>query len=176
MTTRIKTRIILTGFMGTGKTVVGQALAVKLKHNFLDTDQMIEKKTGRKIEEIFEKEGEAIFRRMEKKMVRKALSGERLVVATGGGAVIDPENLELMKRRGVLIALTTSPGEILERMQKLDNRPLLRGEDKMGKIKKLLSKRSPFYQQADQIIDCSGKGVIAIVEEIVKRLNENINR
>ncbi|MBI2082337.1 MAG: shikimate kinase [Deltaproteobacteria bacterium] len=167
------TRIILTGFMGTGKTVVGKALAEFLEYEFLDTDQMIEEETGKKIREIFEKEGEPAFRQTEKKMIRKALARDTVVIATGGGAVIDPENLEFMKQKGILIALTTSPEEIYERLKKLEDRPLLKGEDRMEKIKKLLSRRSPYYQQADQIIDCKGKGIREIVEIILKRLNEN---
>src|SRR3989338_11106644 len=98
-------RVILTGFMGTGKTAVAEALAKRLGYQFLDTDLMVEEETGKTITDIFEKEGESAFRVYEKKMIRKALEKEKVVVATGGGAVVDPDNLKLMKERGVVIGL-----------------------------------------------------------------------
>ena len=93
-------RIVLTGFMATGKTAVGEKLAKKLKYDFLDTDLMVEEETGMSITQIFEKEGEPTFRAYEKKMVKKAMERDKVVVATGGGAIVDPDNLKLMKDRG----------------------------------------------------------------------------
>lgn len=159
--------------MGTGKTVVGRLLAERLGYDFFDTDQVVEKETGRKISEIFEKEGEPAFRLLEKKILLRGLGRKNIVIATGGGAVLDPDNLNEMKGKGVLIALTTSPEEIFERLKALEDRPLLKGENRMGKIKKLLSRRSPYYEQADHIVNCEGKEVREIVETILKRLNEN---
>jgi shikimate kinase len=163
-------RIILTGFMGTGKTAVGQALAKRLSYEFLDTDLMVEKETGKTITEIFEKEGESSFRAYEKKMVKKALEKEKVVVATGGGAITDTENLKLMKERGVVIGLAASPDVILERVQRFDTRPLMKTKDQLKKIQSLLSQRSPYYREADRIIDTTAKRVEETIEEILKAL------
>lgn len=162
--------IILTGFMGTGKTAVGETLAKKLGFQFLDTDLMVEKETGKTITEIFEKEGEAAFRGYEKKMLRKALEKERVVLATGGGAIVDPENLKLMKEKGIVIGLAASAQVIFDRIAKMDTRPLLKTKDQMKKIQELLSERSPYYREADRIIDTTAKAVDKTVEEIIKAL------
>lgn len=173
----MKLRIILTGFMGTGKTAVGEQLAQKLGCPFLDTDAMVEKSTGRSIPEIFEKQGERVFREYEKKMLHKALDQERIVISTGGGAVVDPENRKLMKEKGYVVALSASPEVILERVSQVDNRPMLKIADKEGKkqaqeklekIKALLSKRSPFYREADKILDTTSKKIEETVNEILK--------
>lgn len=163
-------RIILTGFMGTGKTAVGEKLAQRLGYEFLDTDLMVEVDTGKTITEIFEKEGEPAFRVYEKKMVRKALEHERVVVATGGGAILDPDNLKLMKEKGVVIGLSASPEAILQRVASMETRPLLRTKDQLKKIEGLLSHRSPYYRQADKVVDTTMKRLHETVEEILKAL------
>lgn len=169
-------RIILTGFMGTGKTAVGEALAKRLGYQFLDTDLMVEEETGKTITEIFENEGEAAFRVYEKKMVKKALEKERVVVATGGGAVADAENLKLMKEVGIVIGLAASPDSILKRITSMQTRPLLKTKDQLRKIKSLLSERSPYYREADKIIDTTSRSIEETVGEIVKALNGNDSR
>ena len=176
----MKNRIVLTGFMGTGKTAVGEQLAQKLGCLFLDTDAMVEVATGKSILEIFEKQGEAAFREHEKKMLKKALENEKIVISTGGGAVMDDENRILMKEKGFVIALSASPEVILERVSQVDNRPMLKFEDKeekknqqekLDKIKNLLSKRSPFYREANKIVDTTSKKIEETVSEILKLLN-----
>ena len=169
-------RVVLTGFMGTGKTAVGEALAKRLTFEFLDTDLMVEKDTGKSITEIFEKEGEAIFRTHEKKMVKKAMDKENVVVATGGGAITDPESLKLMKEKGVIIGLSASPESVLLRISKMQTRPLLNTKDQMEKIKSLMSHRSPYYREACKIIDTDGKKIDETVEEILKVLNGHSSR
>ncbi len=171
-----KDRIILTGFMGTGKTEVGKQLATRLDFQFLDTDEMVEKDSGKQITAIFEKEGEAFFRQQEKKMVKKALDKEKVVVSTGGGAVMDPENLSLFKEKGVLIALSAPPELVLQRVQKMQNRPLLKQKDQLEAIKNLLSHRSPYYRQADTIIDTSEKSIDDVIKEILKFLDAKDSR
>ena len=160
-------RIILTGFMGTGKTAVGELLAKKLKFEFLDTDLMVEKETGKTITDIFEKEGEPVFRSYEKQMVKKALDREGVVVSTGGGAIVDPDNLKLMKEKGLIIGLSASAEAILQRISNMDTRPLLRSKDQLKKIESLLSHRSPYYRQADKIIDTTMKRIDQTVDEIL---------
>ncbi|QQR79306.1 MAG: shikimate kinase [Deltaproteobacteria bacterium] len=173
----MKKPIILTGFMGTGKTAVGEQLSQKLGCPFLDTDVMVEKATGKTIPEIFEKQGEPAFRELEKKMLKKALENEMIVISTGGGAVMDSDNRTLMKEKGFIIALSASPEVILERVSQVDNRPMLKMADKEGKkdqqeklekIKNLLSKRSPFYREANKIVDTTSKKIEETVAEILK--------
>ncbi len=156
--------------MGTGKTAVGETLAGRLGFQFLDTDLMVEKDTGKTISEIFEKEGEAVFRGYEKKMLKKALEREKVILATGGGAIVDQENLKLMKEKGVVIGLVASAEAILERIAKMDTRPLLKTKDQMKKIRELLSERSPYYREADKIIDTTSKTIDKTVDEIIKAL------
>lgn len=164
------TRIILTGFMGTGKTAVGELLAKKLKFEFLDTDLMVEKETGKSITDIFEKEGEPVFRSYEKQMVRKALDKEGVVISTGGGAIVDPDNLKLMKEKGLIIGLSASAEAILQRVANMDTRPLLGSKDQLKKIESLLSHRSPYYRQADKIVDTTMKRIEETVDEILNVL------
>lgn len=163
-------RIILTGFMATGKTAVGQKLATKLDYNFLDTDLMVEAETGKTITTIFEKEGEATFRSYEKAMIKKALERDNVVIATGGGAIVDPENLKLMKDRGMIIGLSASSEAIMQRIAGMDTRPLLRTKDQLKRIESLLSHRSPYYRKADKIIDTTMKRVDETVDEILKAI------
>ncbi|MBI2066496.1 MAG: shikimate kinase [Deltaproteobacteria bacterium] len=159
--------------MGTGKTVVGKMLAEKLSYQFLDTDQMVEQEAKKTVMEIFEREGETSFRRREKEMVKKALQKEKVVISTGGGAVMDPENLALFKENGLLIALSATPEVIYERVRSMKTRPLLKDRDELQTIKNLLSSRSPFYQKADLILDSSGNHLESVVSEIMKALHEN---
>jgi shikimate kinase len=170
------TRVILTGFMGTGKTAVGERLAKRLGYQFLDTDLMVEAETGKSITDIFEKEGESAFRGYEKKMVRKAMDQEKVVIATGGGAIVDPDNLKLMKEKGIVIGLSASPEAILQRVASMETRPLLRSKDQLKKIESLLSHRSPYYRQADNIIDTTMKRLDETVDEILTVLHGNHRR
>ena len=163
-------RVILTGFMGTGKTAVGEKLAKRLGFQFLDTDLMVEEETGKSITDIFETDGETAFRIVEKKMVKKALEQEKVVVATGGGAIVDSESLKLMKDKGIVIGLSASPEAILQRVAGLETRPLLRSKDQLKKIESLLSHRSPYYRKADKIVDTTMKRLEETVEEILKAL------
>lgn len=162
--------------MGTGKTAVGTVLADRLGYLFLDTDMMIEKETGKRISEIFEKEGETAFRVYEKKMVKKALDKEKVVISMGGGAVIDSENLSLMKQKGFVIGLSASPEAIFQRISSSEDRPLLNSKDAMKKIKNLLSHRSAYYREADCIIDTTSQLIEQTVEKILKVLHENSSR
>ncbi len=164
------TRVILTGFMGTGKTAVGKKLAGKLHYRFLDTDLLLEKEKGKPVSKIFEEEGEPAFRKYEKAVLQKALTEEKVVIATGGGTIVDPENLKLMKEKGVLITLAADPEVILQRIGHSSKRPLLQADDKMARIQELLEQRQGFYQQAHHAIDTSQKSVEEIVEEIAKIL------
>jgi shikimate kinase len=163
--------IVLLGFMGTGKSVVGRHLAAELRYQFVDTDQMIEEKTGKKISEIFVQQGEAQFRAWEAEAVREVSDRNRCVISTGGGIVLNAENLEALSRKGVLISLQARPEVILKRVQKrAGQRPLLQKPDPLSEIQRLLSEREPFYRRASFMIDTSDMRL----EEVVRQIKEKI--
>src|SRR6185295_7492659 len=112
----------------------------------------------------------------EKKMVRKAMDQEKVVIATGGGAIVDPDNLKLMKEKGIVIGLSASPEAILQRVASMETRPLLRSKDQLKKIESLLSHRSPYYRQADKIVDTTMKRLDETVDEILTVLHGNHRR
>ena len=144
--------IILTGFMGTGKTTLGQLLAERIGYKFVDTDAQIENQFGQSIAELFRTEGEAAFRKLESELVKELAQQEGLVIATGGGLVLNPKNVALLSKTGQIICLTASPEKILARVSKQqDIRPLLQEKDPQAKIIELLQQRATIYQQFSQL-------------------------
>ncbi len=135
--------------MGTGKTSVGKALSKKLGRELIDLDLRIEAKEKRKIREIFEKEGEAHFRALEKEMVSEIAGKENAVITTGGGAVLDPENITTLRKNGWIVALSARPETIFERVKNSQQRPLLKGGNLLAEIERLLDSRKPFYENCD---------------------------
>ncbi|MBA7510356.1 Shikimate kinase [subsurface metagenome] len=164
--------IVLTGMMGTGKTVVGKKLAQKLNMKYIDTDGMIEKDAGMSIPKIFKRKGEPYFRDVETKAVKCVAMLDNYVIDTGGGVVQRSENMEELERNGVIICLTASPEVILERTSKTNYRPLLNVDGPVNEIKKLLKKRKRFYKRCSRMIDTSNKGIEEVVDEIIKFLSE----
>lgn len=163
--------VILVGFMGTGKSAVGKLLARRLDRPFLDLDRKIEKETGRSVQEIFAREGEAAFRRLEAKAVREAAALKGHVIATGGGVMCDEKNVDALKASGVLVCLTASPDVILERTsESLGSRPLLAGGGPKERIETLLKLRAPYYAQADLTIDTNSRPLQEIADEILCKL------
>lgn len=163
--------IILIGFMGTGKTIIGKRLAERLNWDFIDTDIEVERVTGKTIPQIFKQFGEARFRSEEKLVVKKLSKKKHLVVATGGGAVLDSENVSCLRESGILICLTADPETILKRIKAGQNRPLLSGkEDIKQKIEELLSVRLQAYSVADLNIDTSSDQPDQVVEKIIQNL------
>ena len=164
----MKGNVILTGFMGTGKTSLGKLLANKLGRGFVDLDQKIEKDSGMTITEIFDKYGEEYFRALEKKAVAEVTSRKNLVIATGGGTVKDEENIQLLKNSGVIVCLTTEPEEIFNRTERRGERPVLDngGEERLQTIKKLLAERQKFYSQADYTVDTTDWSPLQIMNDI----------
>lgn len=162
----LKKNIYLVGFMGTGKTSVGRELAEKKKWRFVDLDELIELKEKRAISDIFSKDGEPYFRRLEKQVLKEVAKESGFVVACGGGIVIDPENIKIMKGSGVTICLTAKPEVILERTAGYAHRPLLNVGDPKKQIELLLKLRSPYYAQADKTIDTSKISVKKVVDKI----------
>ncbi len=162
--------IILTGFMGVGKTSVGTQLANDLGYTFVDTDELIEADQRMTITTIFAKLGEPYFREVETKIIQRVMEGESQVVSTGGGAVIRDVNRQVFKKAGLVVCLTARPEVIYERIKLETHRPLLQAPDPMAKIKELLDNRAKFYAQADVIIDTSEKSVDDVIKEIKERV------
>ncbi|MBN1901790.1 shikimate kinase [Candidatus Sumerlaeota bacterium] len=160
--------IILVGFMGTGKTVVGKELAQALDFKYIDTDLMIEAEAKMTIPEIFKNLGEDAFRKMETEALKRVSHLKKYVVATGGGIVMKNENIDLMKKTGMVICLTATPEIIYNRTRENSDRPLLQTPDPMKKIISLLKFRESQYQiAADFTIDTSNLAVKTIVETII---------
>ncbi|MCC6763181.1 MAG: shikimate kinase [Deltaproteobacteria bacterium] len=165
--------VVLMGFMGTGKSEVGRRLAQRLGRSFVDTDQSIEERAGKRIAAIFADEGEAAFRRLEREAVADAVGRGGAVIAVGGGAVIDPDNVRRLRDAGVLVHLTARPEIILRRVGAGVNRPLLRGDPRTA-VTRLLAERGPVYAAAaDVTIDTSERSAEQVVEEIQQALGRS---
>jgi shikimate kinase len=162
--------IYLVGFMGTGKTEVARLLAGKLRRPYLDMDEMIQNRQKMPIAEIFKSKGEAYFRQLEKEIVRELSAKDQLVVACGGGAFVDKDNIEKLKKSGTVICLTSTPETILKRTSRYKSRPLINVQDPKGRIEKLLKKRASSYAQAHHVIDADQLTVEETAQEILKRL------
>ena len=160
--------IVLIGFMATGKTSVGRSLSKRLKREFFEIDEIIEKKEGTSIKKIFETKGEEYFRKLEKEIVKEASKKDGVIISAGGGAVIDEENFKNLKENGILVCLSSSVEIILERTRGQKSRPLLNTPDPKKKIEELLKKRAPYYKKADFCIDTDSLTVEQVVDKIVE--------
>jgi shikimate kinase len=167
-----KRNVYLCGFMATGKSSVGIRLAEALHCEFLDMDALIEAEAGTTISEIFSSHGEPAFRAMESRLVERISERSGCVVATGGGAIVNPQNLEMMKHSGVIITLTADIPIILRRSGKEDTRPLLQTSDRLERIRTLMAQRAPFYAQADIVLDTSSLNIDEVVAILLDRLTQ----
>lgn len=161
-----KQNIILIGFMGTGKTTVGKLLATRLSMTFMDMDDCIVKVAGKSIPEIFADDGEPAFRALERQVVIDLSAQSGLVIATGGGVVLNPDNVRDLGRSGLLVGLTASPEVILDRLRHDTGRPLLNDGDKAAKIRKLLDSRQHLYNAIPFRINTDPLSGEAIAEHI----------
>ena len=158
--------IALIGFMGTGKTSVGHALAGLLRFQMLDSDELIEKQAGKRISDIFSQEGEPRFRQYEREVVIRLRHCRRTVIATGGGLAANAENLASLKSHALVVCLWASPDLIWERVRYQSHRPLLHDPDPLGKIARLLEGRSPFYRQADVLVNTERRSIREVALQI----------
>jgi len=140
--------LYLVGFMGTGKTTVGRALAQRLSMKLCDVDAEIERREGVTVAEIFQQRGEPAFREMEREFITTGHPATGCIVSCGGGLVVQPGMVEELRKRGVVVCLTARPETILARTQSHKNRPLLEAEDPIARIRELLEKREPAYRAA----------------------------
>jgi shikimate kinase len=154
--------------MAVGKSAVGRHLAKRLGRRFVDLDRLIEKSSGMKVREIFAQKGEAYFRQLEKETLAKVLRQEGQVVATGGGVVLDDDNLALLRERSLLIGLNASTEAILKRVGNGATRPLLKGGDPRERIEELLTARAARYAQAHATIDTDELTLSQVVDKIVE--------
>ncbi|OGW52924.1 MAG: shikimate kinase [Nitrospirae bacterium RBG_13_43_8] len=164
--------IVLTGFMGTGKTAVGRELSRLLNMKLVDVDTEIEKSRQMTINEIFKQFGELRFREIETEMIRKLSERKDVIISTGGGAVLRQENVDVLREQGIIVCLMATPETILKRTSHSSHRPLLQVEDPFGKIKELLDFRRPFYEKADIMIDTDCRTPRQIAEEIIDKMKD----
>lgn len=166
--------IVLIGLMGAGKSSVGKKLSQLSDYDFVDTDDLIEKKLGLTISEIFAQRGESFFRELEASVILDLSSQEKLIISTGGGSLQNPLNLENLKQNGFLVYLKTTPESLYGRIKNEKHRPLLCNDNPLATLKELLIKREEQYLQADFTIDTTDKDIDEITNEILKVYNENI--
>ncbi|MDX1514570.1 MAG: shikimate kinase AroK [Gammaproteobacteria bacterium] len=162
--------IFLVGPMGAGKSTVGRHLARLLNKIFLDCDRELEEHTGARISIIFELEGESGFRKRESAMLKELASRDNIVLATGGGVVLDADNRSLLKSRGFNVYLDAPLELLVQRTSRDRHRPLLQTEDREAKIKSLLKTRDPLYREVADMIVTSDRGSSKLVaREILRR-------
>ena len=165
--------VFLVGAMGSGKTSVGRQLARELGMDFIDSDEEIEKCSGVDIRFIFEKEGESLFREREKAIISNLTQMENLVLATGGGSILDAKNRQLLNTNGIVVYLETSVKQQLLRTQKSKTRPLLVGKNPEAVLTRLMASRGPLYEQVAHFsVNTEKKRLAVVVNEIKKKLLE----
>lgn len=159
--------IVLTGFMGTGKSEVARELSRICGMKLIDIDREIEASRQQSISEIFASCGEEYFRRIETAAILAAASEQGVIISTGGGAVLREENLKALQAHGRIFCLTASPETIMLRTAGDSDRPLLQGEDRQMRIAELLSVRKPYYEKAGMQINTEGKTPLEVANEII---------
>jgi len=163
--------LFLIGPMGAGKTTMGRQLAKKLHMEFIDSDRVIEERTGVDIPLIFEMEGEEGFRRREEAVIDELTRQTHIILATGGGAILKPINRQHLKERGTVIYLHSDIGNLIERVRHDKNRPLLQTDDPEAKLRELMEIREPLYREtADITINTGERSIRSVINVILDRL------
>jgi len=166
----LQKNIALIGFMAVGKSAIGRTLAKKLRRRFVDLDRVIERAEGSKVREIFEHKGEAYFRQLEKQALAEVLEKNNQIIATGGGVILDDQNLQILREKALLIGLSAEMDVLLARAGDATKRPLLQGSNRREKIEILLRQRAARYAQAHVTIDTSNLTVDQVVKKIMGML------
>ena len=171
----MKTNIALIGFMGVGKTAVGRVLAEKLRKNFVELDSLIEQRARKPIPDIFQQDGEVAFRELEIEVTEEVATDKNLVIACGGGIVLNKINIDRLRANARIVYLTASPGVILKRVANEEGqRPLLEVENPTLTIREMLRFRKPFYERAADItIDTSKLDINSIAEQIINKVKDD---
>jgi len=162
--------IVLTGFMGTGKTAVGRRLSEDLHIGFVDVDETIEKKAGHSVRHIFETQGEPAFRLLESRVIAELARQDRMVISTGGGALLNPQNREVLQEKGILVCLRAKTSTLLERLKDDITRPLLAGENVASRVERLMQEREAVYQVCPFQIDTDDKTIADVAAEIIRAI------
>jgi len=160
--------IVLTGFMGTGKTAVGRRLAEQLHVEFVDMDRVIEKKAGESVASLFTSKGEPAFRRLESQVAEELSRLDKTVISTGGGALLDPKNREHFQKNGILVCLTAKTATLLDRLSNDVTRPLLAGENVEQRMNRLMKERESVYALCPVQVATDGKTIAAVADEIAR--------
>jgi shikimate kinase len=168
--------IILIGPMGAGKTTIGRQLAKRLSKEFYDSDHEIEKHTGADIPLIFELEGEAGFRKRESSVLEELVSYKNIVLSTGGGSVLDPDNRKLFSDNGIIIYLKSTAEKLNKRIADDKRRPLLQADDRLNQIRKILDEREPIYLSlANEVIETQDLSIKQITQKILELIKKHEN-
>ncbi|MFA5256820.1 MAG: shikimate kinase [Opitutales bacterium] len=160
--------LYLIGFMGVGKSAVGRFIAKALNMRFIDSDHAIEEKSGLTIPAIFESMGEAAFRQMERDFITSGHPEHGCVVSCGGGLPVEPGMRELLLSKGVVVCLFASESTIVERTSRNDKRPMLQGDDPVGRIRELMDKRLPIYMNTGTGISTENRSLTEVVDHVVR--------
>ena len=168
---RLIRNIALTGFMGVGKSSVGRALADVLHYEFIDTDEVIESNAGKSISRIFVEDGEPMFRALESQIVQQLTTRDRVVISTGGGLAVNPNNLASLKSHALVVCLWASPEAIWERVRHQSHRPILQTTDPPARIRELLAQREPFYKQADVLVNTELRSLREVVQQVLHQFH-----
>lgn len=167
--------VILVGFMGSGKTSVGRRLSQRLGYRFVDTDHFIEGEIGCTIAEIFSIQGEEYFRTLETRLANRLKALQNTVIATGGGMIMQPGNLEQIRQAGMIVFLNASREDIILRLQRDTRRPKLKDGDLEETVDRLMAERMPVYKQSDVIIPTRGKSINRVCGEVLKEIGKHVS-
>jgi shikimate kinase len=163
--------LALAGFMGVGKSTVGRMVADQLGFEFLDTDECVERDSGCTIRQIFAEKGEPVFRELERRLVLNLATRERLVISTGGGLILNPDNLRDLQQHSLVVCLWASAETIYERVRHMSHRPLLQSPDPLAKIRELLALREPSYRQADVLLSVEKRSAREVAQHVIHQFH-----
>ncbi len=167
--------VALAGFMGVGKSSVGRLVAAELQFEFVDTDEVIESRTGVKVGEIFAQHGEAAFRQFESELVSEMAAWRGKVISTGGGLIVNPDNLASLKAHSLVVCLWATPETIYQRTKHQTHRPLLQTADPLARIRELLAAREAAYKQADVLVSTEQRSIKEIAAHVLHNFRAALN-